>query len=158
MGSPASLRTLAAIADVTVVVESTNTPRELVGARLAQGFDKTVAAVPGRITSRASGGPHALLREGVRLICEAGDVLELLSEADRPAPGLRVADSPDLELEPRLRTMLERVGAGADTPGKLDGGKSGLGETLRALSELELLGLLARGDGGRYVLRHSLSR
>jgi hypothetical protein len=52
--------------------------------------------------------------------------------------------------------VLERVGAGADTPGKLAGEQADVGEVLRALSELELLGLLSRGDGGRYVVRVSV--
>jgi hypothetical protein len=63
-----------------------------------------------------------------------------------------------MELEPRLRAMLERVGAGADTPGKLAGEKDDAGEVLRALSELELLGLLSRGDGERYLVRASVKR
>jgi DNA processing protein len=60
------------------------------------------------------------------------------------------------ELEPRLRIMLERVGTGIDTPDKLTGNDNA-GDVLTALSELELMGLLARGDGGRYVPRQSLS-
>jgi DNA processing protein len=61
------------------------------------------------------------------------------------------------DLEPRLRAMLEQVGAGRDTPDKLAGGDGDAGEVLMALSELELLGLLARGDGGRYVPRDALT-
>jgi DNA processing protein len=60
------------------------------------------------------------------------------------------------ELEPRLRAMLEQVGAGRDTPDKL-AGEHDAGEVLMELSELELLGLLARGDGGRYVPRDALA-
>jgi DNA processing protein len=58
-------------------------------------------------------------------------------------------------LRPRLRGLLDRVGAGRDTVGKLavDGGD--VEETMVGLSELELMGLLARGDGGRYVVRES---
>jgi hypothetical protein len=49
--------------------------------------------------------------------------------------------------------VLERVGAGEDTPGRLAEGHEDAAEVLRALSELELLGLLSRGDGGRYLVR-----
>ena len=48
------------------------------------------------------------------------------------------------------------MGAGRDTPGKLTADAEDPGETLLALAELELLGLLGRGDGGRYVPRESL--
>jgi len=61
------------------------------------------------------------------------------------------------KLEPRLRSTLERVGAGRDTPGKLVCEREDPGETMQALAELELMGLLGRGDGGRYVPRESLA-
>ncbi len=48
------------------------------------------------------------------------------------------------------------MGAGEDTPGRLTGPGDDPGEILLALAELELMGLLARGDGGRYVPRQSL--
>ena len=157
-GVASAERLLAALATVTLVVEAHDSPRELAAARVARSLGKPVAAIPGRITSSASGGCHALLRDGAQLIRGSADVLELLYETDRPAPALEAADSPLAELEPRLRTMLERVSAGADTPGMLAGEQGDIGEALRALSELELAGLLARGDGGRYVIRHSLQR
>ncbi len=49
------------------------------------------------------------------------------------------------------------MGAGRDTPAKLTAGSADAGEVLLALSELEMMGLLARGDGGRYVPRESLA-
>jgi hypothetical protein len=60
------------------------------------------------------------------------------------------------QLEPRLRIVLERVAAGADTPAKLTHRCGQAAEVLMALSELELMGLLTRGDGGRYLPRCSL--
>jgi hypothetical protein len=54
--------------------------------------------------------------------------------------------------------MLERVGAGHDTPAQLTGASEDPEQVLLALSELELLGLLARGDGGRYVPRYPIGR
>jgi DNA processing protein len=159
-GIASAERLLAALATVTLVVEAHDSPRELAAARIADSFGRPVAAIPGHITSPASSGCHELLRGGARLVRGPADVLELLYEVDRPAPNrARDADgTPSAALEPRLRTVLERVGAGADTPGKLAGVQHEIGGVLRALSELELLGLLARGDGGRYVVKHSLQR
>ena len=41
---------------------------------------------------------------------------------------------------------------------RLIGPDEDLGDVLLALSELELMGLLARGDGGRYVPRGPLTQ
>jgi DNA processing protein len=150
----ASERVLAMLAAVTVVVEAEDTRRALAGARLARSLNRTVAAVPGRVTSRVSGGSHALLIDGARLIRDAADVLELLYEQGAPASNTSAATRP--QLEPRLQAMLERVGAGMDTPEQLIGEHDDAAEVLLALSELELIGLLTRGDGGRYVPRDAL--
>jgi DNA processing protein len=148
----ASERILARLAQLTVVVEAHEDSRELAGAETARALGRTVAAVPGRVTSRASGGTHALLMSGAPLVRGPADALELLYGADMQPPG-GPAD-PWSGLESRLRETLEQVGAGRDTPAKLTNAGEDTGETLLALSELELLGLLTRGDGGRYVPRN----
>jgi DNA processing protein len=154
-GPAASERIVAGLAALTVVVEAADTARELAPARIAQALGRAVAALPGRVTSPLSAGTHALLMDGARLVRGPGDVLDLLSLS--PGPPIAEA-SPPLQagVTPRLRATLERVGAGRDTPGKLaaDGGDPE--EILLRLSELELMGLLARGDGGRYVPRGPL--
>jgi hypothetical protein len=47
--------------------------------------------------------------------------------------------------------VLEKVGRGEDTIEKLVRSGAGSGEIAVALTELELRGMLVRGDGGRYV-------
>jgi DNA processing protein len=151
----ASTRIVAALAAVTVVVEADDSARDLAGARIAQALGRTVAAVPGRVSSRASCGSHALLKAGAQLVRGSADVLDLLCDADRPA---HVPRDLHAGLDPRLRAVLESVGAGIDTPQRLTGNGEAPGEVLQALSELELMGLLARGDGGRYVARTAIGR
>jgi predicted Rossmann fold nucleotide-binding protein DprA/Smf involved in DNA uptake len=118
--------------------------------------------VPGRITSPVSTGTNALLARGAVVVRGPEDALELVSgsaadraavdrgavngSAEQPARGVRAP------LPPRLRDVLERVGAGCDTPERLRCEGSDVQSLLRALSELELLGLLVRGDGGRYLV------
>jgi hypothetical protein len=88
------------------------------------------------------------------------DVLELLSRGSvlrRVNDAQQGIDGTVPELEPRLLATLEQVGAGCDTPAKLTAGSADAGEVLLALSELEVMGLLGRGDGGRYVPRESLA-
>jgi DNA processing protein len=157
-GAAAAKRTLAAMAGVTVLVEAEDSPRALLGARFAQALGGTVGVVPGRVTSPVSRGTHVLLREGAQLVRDAADVLDLLYVADGREPTRPPLASPLAGLEPRLLRTLERVGAGLDTPGKLLGAGKDAGEVLQALGELESIGLLARGDGGRYVPRGPLPR
>jgi DNA processing protein len=150
-GAAASERIVASLASVTVLVEGEEIDHELLGARRALALGGTVAAVPGRVTSPLSRGPHALLLEGANLVRGPADVLELLYEAGAPAREGVGQTRP--ELEPRLSSVLEKVGTGIDTPNKLSASGEDATEVLLALSELELIGQLGRGHGGRYVPR-----
>jgi len=158
-GQLAAERTLAALADVTVVVEADDTPGDLAPARIAQGLDKTVAALPGRVTSPLSRGAHALLLDGAKLVRGPADVLELLhasharGQPQHATPGAHRLRAPHSGLRPDLQVIFERVGAGYDTPDRLAREGADAAEVLHALSELELIGLLTRGEGGCYVPR-----
>jgi DNA processing protein len=177
---PARARTVAGLAQLTVVVEADETPLDLRAARIARTMGQTVAAVPGRVTSPVSRGTNALLMSGAPLVRGPADALDLLYgivdsrravAAGQNAPrtgaagrsrisaasALPAGGSTAAQLEPRLQTLLEQVGAGRDTPGKLACTGESPGDTLLALTELELMGLLGRGDGGRYVPRESLA-
>jgi len=147
---PARARTVASLTQMTIVVEADQDRRELLGAHAAQALDQPVMAVPGQVTSPASRGTNRLLMEGVPMVRTPADALERLC-------GLRSASPEPPPLEPDLQAILEHVGAGRDTPGKLTAARDDPRETLLALSELEVKGLLGRGDGGRYVPRESLT-
>lgn len=162
-------RVVVGVAQLTIVVEADESPLELLGAQIAKRLGRGVAAVPGRVTSPVSRGTHALLKNGAALIRGPADVLELLGRGSvlprrngapretqaRPRRST-IGASQAQELEPRLLATLEQVGAGRDTPAKLTADSADAGEVLLALSELEVMGLLGRGDGGRYVPRESL--
>jgi DNA processing protein len=156
-------RIVVGLAQLTIVVEADEDPGELLSARVAKALGRTVAAVPGRVTSPVSRGTNALLINGAALVRGPRDVLELLYRGDAArgvteTPRSRSLGPPlAVELEPSLRETLEQVGAGRDTPAKLTAASANAGETLLALGELELMGLLTRGDGGRYVPRESLA-
>jgi DNA processing protein len=161
-GQLASERILAGLAQLTLVVEAADSVRELAVARLALAHGRPVAAVPGRVTSPASQGTHALLMGGAHLVRDAADVLDLLYRTGAREKTPVSADPcpwrSQIKLDARLTAVLERVGAGHDTPGQLTGSSEDPEQVLLALSELELLGLLARGDGGRYVPRDPIRR
>jgi DNA processing protein len=151
-GSTACERILLSLASAVVLVEAEEPSRELNAARLAIKRGLSVCAVPGRVSSPLSEGPHSLILEGARLIRGAGDVLELLYAGDEGAPAETASLPPQGSgLAPALKAVLARVLAGDDTPTKLLEDPAHTGEILAALSELEIAGLLLRTPGGRYV-------
>ena len=148
-GAIAAERTVAELADLVIVVEVEHTPAQLFVAEHARASGRVLAAVPGRSTSHLAQGPLALLREGAKLVRGPDDALELL-DLD-PGHRERSNGSSPAGLPPPLRRVLERVAGGHDTPEQLLGG-SDCGSVLAALSQLELMGRLRRGRGGRYVV------
>ena len=163
-GQLASERIVVELAQLTVLVEAHDTPGELAATSMARALGRTLAATPGRVSSPLARGPHALLMDGARLIQGPQDVLELLRAAERPSPSVQpegaphAGKAPATGLSPELQAILECVGSGSDTPEKLTRAGVDPAEVLLALSELELLGLLGRGDGGRYLPRDPLPR
>ncbi len=146
-GPVASLRTVLALASLVVIVESQEPPEQMWEARLAHAIGRPLAAVPGPVSSALSRGPNLLLAEGASLVTGAQDVLELLYR-ESPTPPI-----PEIRLEPALERVLARVGEGWDTPGALLGTGLAPDQVALALAELEVRGLLTRGNGGRYLPR-----
>jgi DNA processing protein len=155
-GPPAAERIIVELAALVVVVEARETPRELGAAQTARALERPLAVLPGRVTSPLSGGPHALLLEGASPIRDAEDILELLYREAR-LPVRTSGLGPQRSLEPGLRAILDLVGSGADTPDRLVVAGAEPSDLLHALTELELRGLLARGENGRYLPRHAAS-
>lgn len=178
-------RLMAGLADLVLVVEAEDRPGDLMAAEFARSLGRRVAAIPGRVTSPASRGTHALLTTGASLVRDAADALDLLHglpiqpQRGRGRPGsarsgpVALASSrlgpqgrPSVVRRARgksravagvrgpdegLRSLLARVGAGQDTIERLVDGGLERRRALVGLAELELRGLVARGDGGRYV-------
>jgi DNA processing protein len=149
---PARACTLALLARIVIVVEAEERPWALACAGVARDFDRCVAAVPGRVSSPASRGTNALLMDGARLVRDPQDVLDLLHGIGAD----QACDSPPQLADPRLRAVLDQVADGNDTVAKLTESGAPVSEVTLALAELELRGLLVRGDGGRYLPRAGL--
>lgn len=147
-GFPARNRIIAGLAQMTIVVEAAERSGSLITAEMAQDLGRTVAAVPGTVTNPMAAGTNALLRDGAELVRGAQDVLDALL-----GPGARcVPTGPDVSrLEPRLRGLLDRLGARPATSAALLGAGEDADGVVAGLVELELLGLARKVPGGAYV-------
>ena len=147
---PARNRTIAGLATLTIVVEATERSGSLITAELAQDLGRAVGAVPGPVGAPRSAGSNALLRDGALVIRHAQDALdEVLGigvATALTARGTAVLEAP-------LGALLRRVEDGCDTVAGLATTPSHAQAVMAGLAELELLGYLRRGPGGRYVRR-----
>ncbi|MEX2196981.1 MAG: DNA-processing protein DprA [Thermoleophilaceae bacterium] len=146
---PARNRIMAALAELTIVVEAADPSGSLITADFAGQLHRRVAAVPGRATTRVAAGSNGLLRDGADLVLDARGVLDILfGVGGGPEPA---AAKPVALEDPALRRVLEAVER-ADAPPELSA-LTGLSasDVRAALGRLELLGLIVRAGAGRYT-------
>jgi DNA processing protein len=140
---PARNRLMAALAQLTVVVEAGESSGTLITVDFAQQLGRAVAAVPGRVTMRVAAGSNRLLREGAPVIRDAGDVLdELLG----PAAHRAASATEPTDLDPLERRLLDAVEAGLDMDAICAFAGLPVNEARVGLARLETRGLLRR-DG-----------
>ena len=130
-------RLIAAMTQVTVVVEAGWRSGSINTANHASSLDRPVAAVPGPISSPASAGCHRLIREGVaELVTCSDDIRELLGHT---AATLQFENENLGPLEKRAKDALTRVWQTLESIAA----KAGLthGEARMALTSLEVAAL-----------------
>jgi DNA processing protein len=137
---PARNRIVAGLSQATVVVEARERSGALITADLALEEGRDVFAVPGEITSSLSDGSNGLLALGATPLLTADDVLR--------AFGLERTALPTTAVEGPAAAVLAVLTDGARAADDLVVA-TGLdaGTVAAALSELELLGLAAEGEG-----------
>ena len=145
-------RLIAAMTSATVVVEAAWRSGALSTARRAADLLRPVGAVPGPVTSMASGGCHQLLRDGVATcVTDAAEVADLAGGIgpDTAAPPAGRPAEVD-GLDPAARAVLDAlpVRAGADVASLVRTAGRSLPEVLGALGVLELRGLAAPDGAG----------
>lgn len=180
----AAERTLALIADLVLVAQAhEQAPFDLACAEVARSRGVPVAAVPGPIDSPASRGSNQLLMSGMGLVCSTGEVLDALfgvsanvsaanvaasadpaSNCRRDRAGQGLASSPRQSgercsdaravVDDEQRAVLDLLALGERTLGELAQELADNGRAAVAAAELELSGLVVRGNDGRYRPRH----
>lgn len=143
---PARNRIMAALAQITVVVEGARRSGSLITADIAAQLGRDVGAVPGQVTSRTSEGPNQLLAGGALVIRGAQDVLDAML-----GPGVVDVGRIGPPLEPELATALaavERADGTCDAVAAELGAASSTAAV--ALARLELLGYLDCSPMGAY--------
>jgi DNA processing protein len=159
---PLRNRTIAGLTLGVVVVEAGERSGALITAGLAADLGREVFAVPGRVTSEASRGPHGLLRDGAILVRDWADVVQELPEPWRRAVQAPAAGSAETErtvtgteamvlaaLKPDEPLHIEELTAlVALTPGRL----------ASALVTLELEGRARQLEGQRWMAVPARSR
>jgi DNA processing protein len=144
---PMRNRIISGLSRAVVVIEAGEQSGSLITARCALEQGRDVLAVPGNVLSGRNRGGHALLRDGAKIVETADDILEELGFAAGPrggaGPGRTSASDPILDCllpgEPcDLDLIAERSGLA-------------VARLLPRLAELELLGLVRRAGGGRFM-------
>jgi DNA processing protein len=143
-GFPARNRIMAALAEMTVVVEATQKSGSLITARIALDIGRNVGAMPGPAGARLTAGNNGLISDGCIPVQGAGDVLDAVcgvatrEELESAAARRRIAG------DPLLCALLDSVEVG-ETLEQM-AGRSGLParELRAALARLEQTGLIRR--------------
>jgi DNA processing protein len=148
---PARNWTMAALADVVVVVEAADGSGALITADAALELHKEVMAVPGSVFSPLSVGTHGLIRDGAALAQNARDVLaalgvvqEVLDDPLGAPESLRMAPLPGrdgilLHLSDVLAMSAAEIARKLQLP---------VSEVLGRLTALELDGAVRRHQDG----------
>jgi len=77
---PMRNRIVAGLSDITVVVESHVTGGALITAQMASGYNREVAAFPGRVNDSRSAGCNELIRRNIAaMITKAEDLVEMMN-------------------------------------------------------------------------------
>jgi DNA processing protein len=154
---PRRNRLISGLAVGTLVVEANQSSGSLITARLASEQGREVFAIPGSIHNPLARGCHRLIREGVKLVESAGDILEELApllKLEMPpthaAPASERASAAVTE-DPEYRLLLNSLDY---APTSVDALVERTGLTPEAVSSmllmLELQGQVEAAPGGHY--------
>ena len=169
---PLRNRIISGISKGTIIVEAPSRSGALITAHSAVEQGREVFAVPGQVGKRNSEGPHALIREGAKLVETVEDVLvelNLPTHMRAPLPSLSIPSPPAASSStPGLAQEPAKTSAGTNTEREVlsvlspDGSfvdeiaaacRIPVSQALGALTTLELKGMIRQFSGKRFAPR-----
>lgn len=148
-------RIIAGVSAGCLVVESHDTGGSLFTAHCADSYDRTVMAVPGRATDRASSGTNHLIRNRkAQLVMSAGDIIDaLMWDLGEDPAALRPVQRDLPPMSPEEQQLLACFRDSEPLSVETLGTRSGLdpGTLSMRLVELELAGAIRQLPGNRYM-------
>ena len=148
---PARNRIMAGLASMTVVVEAADPSGSLITTDFARDLGRSVAAVPGRVTSRFARGTNGLLKDGAIPVTATEDVLDELfgvgARRAAPPPGAAALEPAD----PVLSRVLAAVEGTGSVSSVAQSAQLSVAEVRAALVRLEADGYLVRRGLGEWA-------
>ena len=148
-------RIIAGLSAGCLIVESHDTGGSLYTAHCADSYNRTVMAVPGRATDRASAGTNHLIRNRkAQLVMTADDIVDaLMWDLGEDPATLQPRREEFPPMTPEERQLLACFDTADPLPVECLAAKSGLdpGELSVRLVELELAGAIRQLPGNRYM-------
>ncbi len=145
-------RIIAAMSDVTVVVQSAEKGGAMSTARMAAAYDREVMAVPGRVTDRLSEGTNRLIASNrAQLLTCADDLIDMMRWPRKPTEGTQ--RELFVDLSPDMRRVVDLIREHPeltvnDLCARLDKGYS---ELVDILFQLEMNNVIVSIPGNRYA-------
>ena len=143
---PRRNRIVAALADVTLVIEAGVKSGALITAQHAIAMSRPVAGVPGPIDVESSAGSNQLLRDGAHVVTGVPDLLSVLDltsrgRTRRPHAGARPSSDEWTDAETRVLEALARMPSRPDE--LVSSADLPVTDVVAALTSLELRGVVA---------------
>lgn len=153
---PSRNRIVAGMCDAVIVVEAAEKGGALITADLANGYDREVFAVPGRVDDPRSAGCNQLIRHHkANLITSADDVAWMMGWKDQRKPVSASVQTALFDPDPESAAVLRVLREAGDCGLEILVSKSGMSLSVlpAILLRLELEGLVKALPGQRYRLK-----